>query len=524
MRKSVIAAAVAALVLAVVLVLSLTGAVVPSVQGVAQPNEPTRVLNDLNTAGTSLADAPGAKYTGVVTLTGSSGTLKIKVTDLTVTAAGDVRGKIQQGSNPTAEWLQIGAKTFVKGSEAFWKNEDAKKQPAGVKLDTPSADKWVSVPEAFLGIDLRAALRPARLGANLSQQDTQLGTTEIQGTPVGLIGETPDKRVDPRSDPIGVSELEVDENDGGIDGARRFQAGALTVGVNDGGDVVAVRGPIGKGFGGDTVKVEGDLTVEKLDMDAVRSTYSGISSEVKGAKVGATDITIGQPTGDLNCTNGGDCVIGYDVGNSTADLDGGTVTIRMETSFKKAGKEFNKCTTTTTVPVNGRGNVTCRVPFGAPADVNSLSRFTVTVDGSVDEAALTTSIEQGRTVAETAAGWAPAAPKALDAARDYNRQVAIAPSNYVYKIGEFGFDGRERDGTLLLVHGPGYDSHVLADGAMDPAWKGTEQLLIQAKDGRSAAGDKPVRMVFSESRTADAVRALLIANHIERVEVVAATI
>ncbi|ALG83776.1 hypothetical protein [Gordonia phthalatica] len=524
MRKSLIAAAGAAVLLVVVLILTLAGAILPSVEGTARPNEATRALSDLNKASTALADAPGAEYDGLITISTTSGSVKVRVTGLTVTAAGDVQGKVQQGSDGQADWLQIGDKTYAKGGDTFWKNHPISKQPKSVTMATPPADQWVSVPESFLGIDLRAALRPARLGLNLSQQDTALGDTDLQGQSVGLIGETPDKRVATGKDPIGVSEIDVEENDGGIEGSRRFQAGSLTVGVNEAGDVVALRGPLGKGYGGDTMKVEADLTVQKLNGDAVRGAYSTIKSSLQGAKIGATDVTIGDPTGDLTCNRGGDCVISYDVSNTSPSLTRGTASVKMDTSFKKGDKEFATCTVTVAVPLNGRSNLTCRTPFGAPADVNSGTRFTVTVNGEIDDAALTAALEQGQKVADSATGWTPTAPKALTAAREYNRQVAVAPSNYVYKVGAYGFDGRERDGTLLLVHGPGYESHVLPDGTMDPAWKGTEELLTQARDARSAAGDKPVRMVFDEPRVADAVRALLIANNIERVEVVAAVL
>lgn len=522
MRKSLIAAAGAAVLLVVALILTLTGAILPSVEGTAQPNEATRVLNDLNKASTALADAPGAKYNGLITIANTSGSVKVRVTDLTVTAAGDVQGKVQQGSDGQADWLQIGDKTYAKGGSDFWKKQSIAKQPKSVTIVTPSSDQWVAVPESFLGIDLRAALRPARLGLNLSQQDTALGDTELQGAAVGLIGDTPDKRVATGKDPIGVSEIGVEDNDGGVEGTRRFQAGSLTVGVDEAGDVVALRGPLGKGYGGDTLTVDADLTMQKLNGDAVRGAYATIKSSLQGAKVGATDITIGEPTGDLTCNRGGDCVISYDVGNTSPSLARGTVSVKMDTSFKKADKEFATCTVTVALPLNGRSNLTCRTPFGAPADVSSGTRFAVTVNGEIDDVALAAALEQGQKVSDSSAGWAPTAPKALNAAREYNRQVAVAPSNYVYKVGAFAFDGRERDGTLLLVHGAGYQTHVLPDGTMDPAWKGTEELVTQARDARSAAGGRPVRMVFDEPGVADAVRGLLIANNIERVDVVAA--
>ena len=524
MRKSLIAVIAAVVLLVAVLVLTLTGAVLPSVEGSAQPNATTQALNEMNRAGTGLADAPGAKYSGIITISSKEGSLKVRVTDMTVTAAGDVHGKVQRGSGGQADWLQIGDKTYAKGGDDFWKNESLGKQPRSVTMATPASDRWVSVPESFLGIDLRAALRPSRIGLNLSQQDTLLSTTDLQGPTVGRIGETPDKRVATGKDPIGVSEIAVEESDGGVEGARRFQAGSLTVGVNEAGDVVALRGPLGKGYGGDLLEVEADLTVQKLNGDAVRGTYGTIKSSLQGAKISATDVTINEPDGNLTCDRGGDCVIRYDISNSSPSLNRGTVSVKMDTSFKKGGKEFSTCSTTVAVPLNGRSNLSCRTPLGSPADVDAGTHFSATVDGEVDDAALTAAVEQGQKVSDSAAGWAPTAPKAMSAARDYHRQVAVAPSDFTYKVGDFSFDGRERDGTLLLVYGPGYDAHVLPDGALNPEWKGTDELLRQARDARAAAGDRPVRMVFSESRAADAMRDLLIAEKVERVEVVAARV
>lgn len=520
MRNSVIAAAGAAVLVVVVLVLGLTGAVLPSTKGAAQPNETTRALQEINTAATALAEAPAATYSGRITQTIGSTSGETTVTDLTVTAAGTVSGKVQQRSGGTAQLIQIAGKTFLKGEEAFWRTRERPKQPAGVTIETPAANKWVVVEESFLGIDLRAALRPSRMGLNLSQQDTALGNTELSGTPTGPIVATPDRRTGTGNDPIGVSEVDVDENDGGVPGDRRFLAGKLTIGVDGGGNAVAVRGPLGGGFGGgDGAVAEADLTIKALDAGATRSIYTKIKSDLEAGKLGAWNVTIADPPGSLDCTPGASCVIGYTLNNTVPDLTSGTVIVDLHSSFKKNNVEFNTCTAKQDIPINAGARISCQVPYGPPADVDALTRFRVDVNGELDPAFLTQAVEQGQKISETPATWTPTSSKATPEARRYHLQVAVAPSNYVYTLNDFAFDGRETDGTLLLVYGPGYDAHVNGP-VLDASWEGTEQLVAQARDAKRAAGDTPVRMVFAEPRAADAMRATLDANGVTGVEVV----
>lgn len=518
MRKNVLAAGGAVAVLAVVLGVTLSGVLAPSKDGTAVPDAEMQALQGLVTASTSFADAPAVKYNGTITMSTDSGSLKLNVTDLEVTAAGDVRGKVKQANNGTAEWLQVAGGTYAKGDATFWRKEAGKKQPAGVTIADPSADKWVSVEEAMLGIDLRDALRPARVGAVLRQQDTNLAGTEVQGTPVARGSDTPDRRVNSDGS-TGVAEVEVSDADGGVEGVRRFQSGDMIVGVDDDGAATALRGPLGKGYGGDLVKVEADLTVAPLDDAGMRQFYSGAKSALQSAKIDSRQIVIPNPDGGLDC-GGARCVITYDLGNNTPGIARGTVSVALNTSFKSNGRDIGKCDSTSTMPVNGRGRISCSIPFGQNADVNSSAQMRFIVDGEVDPAAFGAAVDTATTVSAASKGWAMTAPKATEQARRYNHQVALVASGYVYKIGDFAFDGREKDGTLLLTHGPGYDAHLTPAGELDTAWAGTEQLLSQARDARSAAGDKPIRMVFAETRTADAVRGLLTANNIANVEVV----
>lgn len=523
MRNSVIVAAGSGILLVAVVVLGFTGVVLPSTDGAAQPNATTQALREINTAATALAEAPAATYSGRITQSvddrsSENRSSETTVTDLTVTAAGTVSGTVQQRSGGSAQLIQLSDKTFVKGEESFWRNRERPKQPAGVSIATPSADKWVVVEKSFLGIDLRAALRPSRIGLTLSQQDTALGDTELTGAPTGPIGATPDRRIGTGNDPIDVSEVEVDEDDGGVPGARRFLAGEMTVGVDVDGNPVALRGPLGEGFGGDGI-AEADLAIKALDADATRSTYTEIRDSLKDGDFGAWNVTIADPPGSLDCTPGASCVIGYTLTNSVPDLTRGTVTVELQSSFKKNNVEFNTCTTKQDIPVNAGARMSCQVPYGPSADVDALTRFRVDVNGALDPTFLTAAVEQGEQISGTPANWTPTSSKTTSEARRYHRQVAVAPSNYVFTQNDFAFDGRETDGTLLLVYGPGYQAHV--DGpALAASWEGTEQLVAQARDAKRAAGDTPVRMVFAEPRAADAMRVTLDAKGVTGVEVV----
>ncbi|MGO3328317.1 hypothetical protein [Gordonia sp. (in: high G+C Gram-positive bacteria)] len=520
MRKNLLAAGGVAAAVIVVLAVTLSGVLTPSKDGTAVPDEEMLALQGLVKASTSLADAPAVKYNGTITSTLEDGSVRLKVSDLTVTTAGDVHGNVSQDGHGKAEWLQIAGKTFAKGDKEFWRERTGKKQPAGVFTEATPTGRWVAIDQAALGIDLRDALRPARLGAVLRQQDTSLGSTEVKGTPLTRGGETPDRRVNDSVDPVGVSEVDVEDADGGIEGERRYQANAMTVGVASDGTAAALRGPLGRGYGGDLAKVEADLTVAPLDVAAMREFYSSAKSQVQNGKIGSREIVVADPDGGLDC-GGARCVVTYNLANTAPGLDRGTVAIALTASMTSNGRDIGKCDATGSMPVNGRGRVSCSVPFSRNADVNSSSRMNLTVNGELDPALLDATTQTGISVSASSQGWVMTAPKATEEARRYNRQTALVASGYVYKVGDFSFDGREKDGTMLLTHGPGYDAHIGADGALDQSWPGTQQILAQARDARTAAGDKPVRMVFAEARTADAVRGLLATNNVQNVEVVA---
>lgn len=518
MQKNLVIAGGAAAAVAIVLGVTLSGVLVRSVDGAPVANEATRALQGINTASLSLADAPAATYDGTVTMKLNSKSLTLDVTKLTVTSAGDVHGTVRENGG-SAELLQIANRTLVKGDAEFWRKQETVKQPAGVFTESSPTGKWVSVKEEFLGVDLRAALRPSRLGLALGQQDATLGDSDVSGTDIGRGSKTPDRRVNPGTDRPGAAEIDVEDADGGVQGTRRFQAGAMVVGTDDDGALTALRGPIGKGFGGDLAQVDADLRVTRLDAAGAHDFYSTAKTAVSAGNIGSATMIIPNPTGGLDCS-GMSCTIDYGLANTGSGLDSGTVTIAVATDFKSGGRAAGQCSGTSTMPINGRGNARCTIASIPYGDINSSTKFNLTVSGAIDPVAIDTAVTKGNSVADSAKGWTMTSPKAAETSRMFNRQVALAPSGYAFTVGGFGFDGRETDGTLLIVNGPGYEAHVLPTNAFDPAWPGTEQILSQARDAHAAAGAAPVRMVFAELRAADAARALLAADNVQGVEVV----
>ena len=512
MRKSVLAAGGAAIAVIAVLAITLSGVLRPSESGTAVPNEPTLALKELSIAARSLANAPSAVYSGTVTVRDGD---NLKLDAVTVTAAGDVSGVVTVDGG-RADVLQLGGQTFVKGDEKFWENRRAV-LPLSVDNATDADGEWTIASDTVFGIDLRALLRPVRLGLVVDQQDQRYGRAEIPAAG----SDSPDRRGTVAQDPVGVTEVEVTDNDGGVPGAQRFTAGEMTVGVDDGA-LVAVRGPLGTGFAGDDHQVSGDLTVTVNDADATRGVYAKMKDTAGGlGTVALWSFGVPEPDGDMNCTYGVSCVLSYTVANTAPGMDRGEVVVTMRSTFKIGGADLGTCRSEERMPLNNRVRISCSVKTDSrEGTVESQTRFTVAGRADVDTAALAAAADASIKTLPSGEAWTAAKPKSTEPARRYNRQITLAPSGYVVKVGDATFDGRETDGTLLLVFSPGYDEHVLPVTTFDPAWSGTDALVEKIRAARAAAGDTPVRLVFAEGRAADAARALLAANGIDGVEVV----
>lgn len=520
MRKYLIMLICAVVAVAALGIAAATGILTPTTSGSAEPNAVTRASNDLDKALTTTASAPGVKYTG--TLNGDEST-SLQLTDVTVTAAGDVKGKVSTGGG-NADILMVGDVVLVKGDAAFWRDRQ-RSQPRGVKMSDDPKGKWAVADANVLGIDLRAALRPSRLAPSLSDSDQRLGSSDITGTdPLPAAADTPDARAGTGSDPVNVSELDDPITADEFDGTRQIRAGTVTSTLNDAGTLVGFSGPLGSGFAGDQLNVRASLKVQAQTVEQVTTFYSDItSSSSEYTQVQVPNVAISEPTGGLDCTQS-TCTVNYNFTNTVTGLTSGDVTINAEAEFKMNGADAGKCTTQATMPLNGGTRVTCSVQINAPTnidiDFNSNTSFKITTRGQLDVTHVTEVVTTGREHSIVTTTWVPTAPKASPVARNYNRAIAGTSSNYAVKVGDFLFDAREPDGTLVLVMSPGYDAHVLPNGVFDPAWAGTNEILELGRNARKAAGDQPVHMVFAEQRSGDAARKLLGDAGVANVEIV----
>ncbi|MGB6039201.1 hypothetical protein [Gordonia sp. (in: high G+C Gram-positive bacteria)] len=499
---------------------AMAGILTPTTAGIAQPNAVTRAANDLSAALTGVASAPAATYTG--TLNGDDA-LSLQLDNVTVTAAGDLRGKVSSGGG-NAEVLMVGDVVLVKGDAEFWRDRH-RTLPPGVTLADDPNGKWAVADPNILGVDLRAALRPNRLATSLSQSDKRIGGSDITGADASpTIAQTPDRRVNTGIDPVDVRELDDPVTAEEFNGTRQIRAGDVTSTLNDDGALVGFAGPMGSGFFGDQANLRANLKIASKSVQETTSFYESISSSTgEFTEVQVPSIAIPDPTGGLDCTLA-NCTLTYNFRNSASGLTGGEVTIKQDAELKMNGSAAGKCTSQATMPINGGTRIVCSIRINAPSNIdinfNSTSKFALTTRGRLDVAHVQQMVTTGRERSVLVSEWVPVAPKQLASARNYNRAIAGTSSSYAVKVGDMLFDAREVDGTLLLVMSPGYDAHVLPNGVFDPAWPGTNEILELGRNARKAAGDKPVRMVFAEQRAGDAARKLLGDGGVANVEVV----
>lgn len=512
MRKPLIVAVGGAVCLVLAVILAVTGVIPVSTSGQAVASAPTRAQNQLNSATLPMADAPAAQYTGDLVVDG----VKLQTQDLTVTAAGDVHGKIAVNDQP-AEVLELDATTYVKAGAPFWDawhSGDA----GNVRRDsTGAAGKWAMVPPDFFGVDLGTVLRPSAFALTSQDQDDRI-QPDAPTTPVAAGDQTPDRRGTPTGDPTGI-ELGPMQDDG-----QTIVAGQNPVRLNPDGTIYGIAGPVRTAPADRPTTTK--LKVTLLSNDGVTEFYATVQGlKDPLSKVAAPEVNVPKPSGNLdNCTNTY-CLLVYNFSNSMPGADRGTVTIRQTSSLTVNGAPAGSCTQTVTMAMNGTGMSQCVFTFADPRtrtiNYHADSDFTISATAEKDVTVIVQSAEKGRDVATKQPGhWFPVGYKMDPAARRFNQQITGTPSGFVYLVGDFPFDGRETDGTLVMSAAPGYDAHVVSGGAFDPAWPGTAQLLDQARKATAAGGDQPVRWVFAEQRSANAASKLLADNRIDGVQVV----
>ncbi|WP_026917885.1 hypothetical protein [Gordonia shandongensis] len=515
MRKSSVVSACSIVLTVGLVVAALLGVFTHRTDGTAVPNEATRAGQLLGGAAAALADAPAVTYSGAIR--GGNG-LSMQLHDVTVSSTGDAAGRIGTRDGQ-AEIRLLGDLLLVKAGEKFWK-ERVPGQQLGVQVKNKTADAWTLAPIDVFGADLRLLLRPSRMGAALEGRQARTGDAEISGTVADpRWSDTPDVRVHTGRDPVGVTRYdEADE----FDGSSRIEAGEVTTTLDDEDRPVGVSAPI------ETIDSDGRMPQASLSIDLLDSAdtvYSKIEKTIASTEslpVASVRIDVGD--GDLDCTFAS-CVMKYDVRNTAVGAVSGEVRITLTTKLTVNNVPGRSCTASAVGPFNGSTPVSCTIPVNESGNrdvaFNSSSQFLVTAMGRLDTDALRTESTRARTLTESAAGWRAAGVKKHPTARAYHRAIVGGASSLVYDVGGFAFDGREPDGTLLIVASAGYDAHVTPSGDLDPAWPGTAKVVELARAARSAAGSSPIRMVFAEQRAADATARKLAAEGVENIEVVA---
>ncbi|MGK2318151.1 hypothetical protein ACSJLP_11680 [Gordonia rhizosphera NBRC 16068] len=508
-RKSLVAAGA----MCVCLLVATVVAVIPrTTSGQAVATAPTRAQHTLDDATTAMADAPGVTYDGDLNVDGTP----IRVQDLTVTAAGDVHGTVALDGAP-AEVVQLAGGTYVKADAAFWDVRNATADSTVRRNSTGAAGNWALVGPDFFGIDLGAVLLPASygLGAQDSDQRIDQGARVIA---VPVADQTPDRRVESAGDPQGLAPGPV-QSDG-----QTIVAGDNPIRIDAEGGIYGIAGPVRTAPADRPTTSK--LKVTLLTNDEVKTFYSTVQGLTDPlSKVAAPEVTVPKPTGNLDACTNTFCILAYHFTNAMPGADRGTVTVLQSSSLTVNGAPAGSCSRTVTMPMNGTGESTCTFRFSDPGtrtiNYHADSDFDISATAEKDVTVLVEAVEKGRDVATRQPGqWYPGGYKADPAARSYHQQITGVPSGFAFVVDDFGFDGRDADGALLMTGGPGYDAHVLRDGTFDPAWAGTAQLTEQVRQASAAAADQPVRWVFAERAAAEAMSKLLAANRISGIDVV----
>ncbi|WP_028463408.1 hypothetical protein [Nocardia sp. 348MFTsu5.1] len=454
------------------------------------------------------ANQRGATYSGTVT----SGSDKINLDGVEVTASGDLRGTIKIGGE-SADIIGVNRQTYAMGSAGFWK----------AQLENPKmnyeavAGGWAALDPATFP-DLGLLLAPPALGLALGNDNSSLDMA-AKGPATGLIG-TPDERFTPAALPD-----IVEEDDGTL-----VAGGTLRSTVVDGTDTLAtVVGPLDQP-GGAVIDV--DLTVESLEPGEIAGIYDAIDEQA------ATLAHIPAPYLNPNFDESGfrlsvapapcsppvcEYIVTY-VATTPGTSAPGSITIVGDMTLTLNDRPVGgTCTHTVVIPLNGRGDTRCA--FNVPNEDGTLKGdvsyvFTAYLDQ--DPGVLTRALAANEHVstAEPTGVWTPAGFKGSAGSRDYNLQVTGINSTYTYVVGGQTFDGRAADGTLLAAFGPGYSENIGSDGSLSSSWDGTDIMIAAAKAQTGAAGNSPVRWVFAESDAAAATVKTLEDAGVSGVEVV----
>lgn len=142
----------------VVIVVVVAGVAVWAVFGRSHRSAEEVARDDLQSAQLELVNAPGAHYTGRMTVKDG----KTVGVDLRVTSVGEVSGSLEYAPGAALTYLRVGTKTFLQGSREGW-------IAYGFSPESASASEGMQLlePSAFGDVDLATVLTPANLAERL---------------------------------------------------------------------------------------------------------------------------------------------------------------------------------------------------------------------------------------------------------------------------------------------------------------------------------------------------------------------
>ncbi|MGV9664427.1 hypothetical protein ACWDUL_21735 [Nocardia niigatensis] len=215
---------------------------------------------DLDAARVALINAPGAHYTGRLTVPGG----KKATIDLRVTNVGDASGTLEFAPGKPLSYLRIGGKTFVQGNTEAWigygfSADDAARSDGQQLLEPP----------AIGGLDVPATLTPSVLGRQLDPNaearkavtagpsiaiDGRRSTPLISGAVTTYVSSGQVDRITERAFDIQVAPMTTDEV-AGLYGDLRTAA-AATENATDSETKITVAGSWSDPCGPDCTAIE----------------------------------------------------------------------------------------------------------------------------------------------------------------------------------------------------------------------------------------------------------------------------
>ncbi|MBT0566546.1 hypothetical protein [Williamsia sp. CHRR-6] len=509
-RRPVTSATIASVALVVVAVIAL----LPNgTDGSARATAAFQATEALDRAGAAITSAPGVRYTGAITVRtdppaadpSARITVRLSVTDLVVTASGDVRGQLGAQSSAPADYLQVGAAAIARGPQPFWR---------GVITDpaltaTPDGQTW-GAPDPRVVPDLGALLRPASLISGLAG-------VRAGASPAARRGDvTPDTRRAATSDPA----VTRSGSNGLVVGGPM---GPLRVGLDrDGTRITSLSGRLDE-------RISVELTMQTVGVDEVKALYRAATesagnlahavapyASVSLARSSARPVPgpCGPPNCDLEVTVVADGPAAPGPLTVVA-----TTTITAGQGPRQVGRP---CVRSIAAARNSTTRLRCTVTFLPPGPIGYRPTFAAQVFADTAPAAITAAITANQAMCTSPAPgrYSRVGTRAESAASDYGTQITGLARDYGFRVGEVVFDGRAADGVLLVTRGPGYATHVERSGAFDPTWPGTAALTVAATASVAGAKGAPLRWVFAEPPAADAFAKLLAANKITGIDVV----